>query len=64
MAKQLAHKKTKLLLTQQEINEKKANIGEFSSNWQGRVYILNADKSRVAEHVGVEDEGEYAIKVR
>jgi RNA polymerase subunit RPABC4/transcription elongation factor Spt4 len=64
MAKQLAHKKNKKLLTQQEINEKKANIGEFSENWQGRVYVLNADESQVADHIGVEDNGEYAIKVR
>jgi RNA polymerase subunit RPABC4/transcription elongation factor Spt4 len=64
MAKQLAHKKTKRLMTQQEINEKKANIGEFSTNWQGRIYIVNPEESQIAEHIGVEEEGEYAIKVR
>lgn len=64
MAKQLAHKKTKQLLTQAEINEQKANIGEFTSSWQGRVYILHPEKSEIADQIGAEEEGEYAIKVR
>lgn len=64
MAKQYAHKRSKKLLTQQEIADKKENVGEFTSSWQGRVYVLNAEKSKVAEHIGAQDDGEYAIKVR
>lgn len=64
MAKQLAHKKTKRLLTASEIKEKKLNIGEFSENWQGRVYFLNTKKSQIADKMDVEKIGEYAIKVR
>lgn len=64
MAKQLAHKKSKRLLTQSEINEQKLNTGEFSENWQGRVFFIRAEKSRIAKEMDVEENGEYAIKVR
>ena len=37
---------------------------EFSTNWQGRLYIFDHKKSQVAEKVGVEVNGEYAIKSR
>ncbi|HHE36688.1 MAG TPA: DNA-directed RNA polymerase subunit E'' [Candidatus Woesearchaeota archaeon] len=32
--------------------------------WQGRIHFLNTDKSGIAQKMGVEKEGEYAIKVR
>ncbi len=64
MAKQLAHKKTKKLLTQTEITEKKENIGEFSQNWQGKIVIFDVMKSQIAKEMDVPQEGEYAIKVR
>ena len=64
MAKQLAHKKTKQLLTASEITEKKLNIGEFSENWQGRIFFINAKKSTIADKMDVDENGEYAIKVR
>ena len=64
MAKQLAHKKTKQLLTASEINEKNLNSGEFSENWQGRIFLLDTDKSKIAQEMGIDEEGEYAIKVR
>lgn len=35
-----------------------------SSSWQGRVYVNNADKSMIAEKIGIKAKGEYAIKVR
>tara|TARA_B100000315_G_C14091676_1_gene369507 strand:+ start:240 stop:425 length:186 start_codon:yes stop_codon:yes gene_type:complete len=37
---------------------------QFKTNWQGRLHILNAKKSMIAEKIGIESEGEYAIKVR
>lgn len=64
MAKQLAHQKTKQLLTASEINEKNLNSGEFSENWKGRIFFLDTEKSKIAREMGVEEEGEYAIKVR
>ena len=37
---------------------------QFSTNWQGRLYIVDANKSIVAEKIGIKSKGEYAIKVR
>ncbi len=36
----------------------------FSTNWQGRVYVVDPSKSEVAEKVGLKVKGEYAIKAR
>ena len=36
----------------------------FSVNWQGRLAILDANKSIIAKKIGVTVKGEYAIKVR
>lgn len=37
---------------------------QFSNNWQGRLHILDANKSEVAKKIGINVHGEYAIKVR
>lgn len=37
---------------------------QFSTNWQGRITFLNAEKSEIAKKMEVEKSGEYAIKVR
>lgn len=37
---------------------------QFTINWQGRISIINKDKSFIAGKIGVEKNGEYAIKVR
>lgn len=37
---------------------------QLSDNWQGRVYILDADKSEIAKKIEIKQKGEYAIKVR
>lgn len=36
----------------------------FSTNWSGRVYIFDAQKSLIAQKMGITVKGEYAIKVR
>lgn len=36
----------------------------FSTNWQGRIYFLDPARSTVANKIGVDTKGEYAIKVR
>ena len=64
MAKLLAHRKTKELLTDSEIKEKKLNLGEFVQTWHGRVTIVNAEKSFIAKKMDIFKEGEFAIKVR
>ena len=37
---------------------------QFSTNWQGRLNILDANKSIIANKVKITAKGEYAIKVR
>jgi DNA-directed RNA polymerase subunit E" len=37
---------------------------QFSNSWQGRLSIIDASKSLVAEKIGIKSKGEYAIKVR
>jgi len=37
---------------------------QFSLNWQGRLYILDANKSAISKKIDIEVKGEYAIKVR
>ena len=35
-----------------------------AASWQGRLFVLDANKSKIAEKVGIKVKGEYAIKVR
>jgi len=35
----------------------------FSTSAKGRVFIFNANKSSVAEKMGINTDGEYAIKI-
>lgn len=37
---------------------------QFSLNWQGRLHILDANKSAIAKKTEITYKGEYAIKVR
>lgn len=37
---------------------------KFSTNWQGRLNILDANKSNIAKKINVTVKGEYAIKTR
>ncbi|MBN2141831.1 DNA-directed RNA polymerase subunit E'' [Candidatus Woesearchaeota archaeon] len=36
----------------------------FATSWQGRIQFINAEKSVIAQKMGVEKDGEYAIKIR
>lgn len=36
----------------------------FSTNWQGRIAITDVKKSEIGKKIGIEKEGEYAIKAR
>jgi RNA polymerase subunit RPABC4/transcription elongation factor Spt4 len=36
----------------------------FSNTWQGRIFFTDAKNSFIAKQMGVEENGEYAIKVR
>ncbi|MBI2661526.1 DNA-directed RNA polymerase subunit E'' [Candidatus Woesearchaeota archaeon] len=37
---------------------------QFSTNWQGRLFVIDPDKSLIAQKIGLKAKGEYAIKVR
>lgn len=37
---------------------------QFSTNWQGKVSVLDANKSQVAKFVGLKSKGEFVIKVK
>jgi len=37
---------------------------QFSNNWQGRLAVIDANKSLIAKKIGITVKGEYAIKVR
>lgn len=37
---------------------------KFSTNWQGRLAIIDANKSIIAKKLDIQVKGEYAIKVR
>jgi DNA-directed RNA polymerase subunit E" len=37
---------------------------QFSTNWQGRIAILDSIKSKISKKIGIEVKGEYALKAR
>ena len=55
-------KKCKLFVEGNECPSCKGN--QFSTNWQGRLNILDANKSVISKKVEITVKGEYAIKVR
>lgn len=62
MSKKRASRESKLLVEGNE--DPLTGSKDLSSNWQGRVFILDAEKSMIAEKMGFKVKGEYAIKVR
>ena len=37
---------------------------KFSTNWQGRIFVTDAEHSEIGQKMGLPKQGEYAIKVR
>ncbi|MCP3686460.1 MAG: DNA-directed RNA polymerase subunit E'', partial [bacterium] len=35
---------------------------QFSTNWQGRINILNSKKSSIAKKLNIEHDSEYVVK--
>jgi len=64
MAKKLASKTSRLLLDETEIRKKELNKDDFSSTWQGRIFVIDPEKSEIAKKLNIKERGEYAIKVR
>ncbi|MCK4521886.1 MAG: DNA-directed RNA polymerase subunit E'' [Nanoarchaeota archaeon] len=57
-----ACKKCKIFVQGSECPLCKGN--QLSPNWQGRLAILDANKSEIAKKIGITVKGEYAIKIR
>jgi len=57
-----ACKKCKLFVEGEVCPACKSN--QFSTNWQGRLIVLDPNKSSIAKKMGITFKGEYAIKVR
>lgn len=64
MAKKLAHKETKQLIPEAQMREKSLKKADYTPSWQGRINIIDVDKSEIAKKIGIKNNGEYAIKVR
>ena len=62
MAKKKVCKKCKRFVEGPECPVCKYN--KFSTNWQGRIYVQDPAKSLIADKIGVEVKGEYALKCR
>jgi DNA-directed RNA polymerase subunit E" len=62
MAKKKACRKCKKFVSGSTCPICKGN--SFNDSWQGRLYVVDVNKSIVAEKVAVPIKGEYAIKVR
>jgi DNA-directed RNA polymerase subunit E" len=62
MAKKKVCKSCKIFVEGEECPVCKST--NLSLNWQGRLYIVDPDKSVVALKVGLKKKGEYAIKVK
>jgi RNA polymerase subunit RPABC4/transcription elongation factor Spt4 len=63
MAKRLVCKSNKMFVDDKNF-PKNMKDEPTSSNFQGRVYIFNTEKSLIADKISAERKGEYAIKVR
>jgi len=40
------------------------NGTDFSDNWKGRINIIDANKSEIAQKLDIKVKGEYAIRIR
>ncbi|MFH1455679.1 MAG: transcription elongation factor subunit Spt4 [archaeon] len=57
-----ACKKCKIFVEGPECPICKSN--QFSENWKGRINIIDAEKSEIAQKMGIKSKGEYSIKLR
>ncbi len=61
MSKKKACKRCKYFFEGEECPQCKTT--QFVTNWKGRIYIIDSKNSSIAKKIGVEVDGEYAIKV-
>ncbi|MCB9358863.1 DNA-directed RNA polymerase subunit E'' [Candidatus Woesearchaeota archaeon] len=64
MVKRYVDKNTKRFYdTEDELGKHAANAVKATS-WKGRINVLNPEKSDIGKRVGIDEKGEYALKVR
>ena len=42
----------------------KAKGNQLTTNWQGRIAVMDANKSKIAKEINIDVKGEYALKAR
>jgi DNA-directed RNA polymerase subunit E" len=62
MVKEKVCKSCKIFVEEQVCPLCKGN--QFSSVFQGKMNILDANKSFIAQKIGIKEKGKYAIKIR
>ncbi len=62
MSKKKVCKKCKMITESNECPSCHGN--QFTTNWQGRISVLDTEKSEIAKKIGLKLKGEYAIKAR
>ena len=55
-------KNCKIIVEKNECPICKGN--QFSTSWQGRINVIDANKSEIAKKIGITVKGEYVLKVR
>ena len=40
------------------------NTEDLTTNWKGKIIIIDSNKSEVAKNLGIKSKGEYVIKVK
>jgi len=62
VAKKKACKKCKRFVEGDVCPSCKSNL--FTTSWQGRIYVNDAERSMIAQKINIKVKGEYTIKVR
>lgn len=62
MAKKKCCKSCKLFYEGSECPKCKGT--NSTTNWQGRIYVTDTEKSDIGKKIGIDVKGEYAIKCR
>ncbi|MBN2423349.1 DNA-directed RNA polymerase subunit E'' [Candidatus Woesearchaeota archaeon] len=62
MVKEKVCKKCKIFVEGNECPICKSN--QFSTNWQGQINIIDAERSEIAKKLKISIKGKYALKVR
>jgi len=47
-----------------DIKAQNLSKSDFTTSWQGRIYISDPEKSFIAKQINIHEKGEYAIKVK